>query len=317
MVNTNLLHSWNVQTFVASQQLESATWHPSGQQLMSSHNDGSYIIWRVNEDEGKSTTKSEPSASTPYGPFPCKAINKILWNESDESVLVFSSSHHLARVLLRRLMLILLYCINREELDIIAFSGGMPRASYGDRHTVSVLKGDKTHVTFDLTSKVMDFCLVHEADSKKTEALVVLAEEELIVIDLISPGWPAYASPYLASLHCSAITAQTAVTVTTELYEKIISHPQMLAPSVKISSRPWPINGGLSEAQNVDPSATKLLLLTGHEVRNFPLIFPVSFGLGFLKLIRVCRGYAPGSRSLVSRWLLIFIAVGRYPVAGN
>jgi len=224
------------QTFVASQQLESATWHPSGQQLMSSHNDGSYIIWRVNEDEGKSTTKSEPSASTPYGPFPCKAINKILWNESDE-----------------------------EDMDIIAFSGGMPRASYGDRHTVSVLKGDKTHVTFDLTSKVMDFCLVHEADSKKTEALVVLAEEELIVIDLISPGWPSFASPYLASLHCSAITAQTAVTVTTELYEKIISHPQMLAPSVKISSRSWPINGGLSEAQNVDPSATKLLLLTGHE----------------------------------------------------
>ncbi|KFV65441.1 Lethal(2) giant larvae protein 2, partial [Dryobates pubescens] len=37
-------------------------------------------------------------------------------------------------------------------------------------------------------------------------AMVVLAEEELVVIDLKTAGWPAVHPPYLASLHCSAIT---------------------------------------------------------------------------------------------------------------
>ena len=150
---------------------------------------------------------------------------------------------------------------------MIAFGGGMPRANYGDRFTVSVVRGDKEHVAFDLTSKVVDFLLIEEAQSQVAEALVVLAEEELIVIDLISPGWPSFPSPYLVSLHCSAITAQTTVYVTTELYNRIKAHPQTLSsPSSKTSTRPWPINGGVSDAPPEQPSANKLLLLTGHEV---------------------------------------------------
>ncbi|MEQ2206032.1 hypothetical protein XENOCAPTIV_021330 [Xenoophorus captivus] len=37
-------------------------------------------------------------------------------------------------------------------------------------------------------------------------ALVVLLEEELVVIDLQTPGWPTLPTPYLAPLHSSAIT---------------------------------------------------------------------------------------------------------------
>lgn len=40
------------------------------------------------------------------------------------------------------------------------FSGGMPRASYGDRHCVSVLRAE-TLVTLDFTSRVIDFFTVH------------------------------------------------------------------------------------------------------------------------------------------------------------
>lgn len=42
----------------------------------------------------------------------------------------------------------------------IIFSGGMPRASYGDRHCVSVLRAD-TLVTLDFTSRIIDFFTVH------------------------------------------------------------------------------------------------------------------------------------------------------------
>ena len=34
----------------------------------------------------------------------------------------------------------------------------------------------------------------------------MLAEEELVAVDLSSDGWPAHQLPYLSSLHSSAIT---------------------------------------------------------------------------------------------------------------
>lgn len=53
-------------------------------------------------------------------------------------------------------------------------------------------------------------------------ALVVLAEEELVVIDLQTAGWPAVQPPYLASLHCSAITCSHHVSnIPLKLWERV------------------------------------------------------------------------------------------------
>lgn len=92
----------------------------------------------------------------------------------------------------------------------------MPRSSYGDRHTITAMTAAK-HVVFDLTSKVIDFFTVmpkqeengDKGKSKETigpEALVILAEEEIIAIDLTDPDWKMMALPYLVSLHASAVT---------------------------------------------------------------------------------------------------------------
>jgi len=43
------------------------------------------------------------------------------------------------------------------------FAGGMPRASYGDRFTVSIMQGD-LHVVLDFTSKVIDFVTLCKGD---------------------------------------------------------------------------------------------------------------------------------------------------------
>jgi len=45
------------------------------------------------------------------------------------------------------------------------FAGGMPRASYGDRFTVSAMHGD-SHVVFDFTSKVIDFVTLGKSDDR-------------------------------------------------------------------------------------------------------------------------------------------------------
>lgn len=65
--------------FLFLQQLESLSWHADGQRFISSHNDGSYITWDV--DSGSDQQHSS-SSKLPYGPFPCKAITKILWSST-------------------------------------------------------------------------------------------------------------------------------------------------------------------------------------------------------------------------------------------
>lgn len=86
------------------QQLESLAWEQSGKSIVSSHSDGGYMVWAVS-GTGQKTQQpamstipygtgwgsggalglvADPSATTSVGvfisgPFPCKAISKILW----------------------------------------------------------------------------------------------------------------------------------------------------------------------------------------------------------------------------------------------
>ena len=50
----------------------------------------------------------------------------------------------------------------------------------------------------------------------------MLAEEELIAIDLTKNDWPSYSPPYLASPHASAITCSTcAENISDQIWNKI------------------------------------------------------------------------------------------------
>lgn len=53
-------------------------------------------------------------------------------------------------------------------------------------------------------------------------ALVILAEEELVVMDLESESWPCFRLPYINSVHSSAITcSQHVLNVPDQLWQKI------------------------------------------------------------------------------------------------
>ncbi|NWQ84990.1 L2GL1 protein, partial [Columbina picui] len=118
--------------FLGNQQLESLAWEQSGKSIVSSHSDGGYMVWAVGDTDQRT---HQPIMSTiPYGPFPCKAISKILWRTCESGN------------------------------PFIIFSGGMPRASYGDRHCVTVMQG-QTLATLDFTSRVIDFFTVQSAET--------------------------------------------------------------------------------------------------------------------------------------------------------
>ncbi|XP_015281120.1 PREDICTED: lethal(2) giant larvae protein homolog 2 isoform X1 [Gekko japonicus] len=217
--------------FLGNQQLENLFWQKNGCQIISCHSDGSYTQWPVSSND----RQPEPLESKmPYGPFPCKAITKICWQTA------------------------------KNGLPYIVFQGGMPRASYGDRHSISVIHGNQ-QTAFDFTSRVIDFFVIADPDPcvefDDPSAMVVLAEEELVVIDLKTPGWPSVQPPYLASLHCSAITCSHHVSnIPLKLWERIITAGNK--QNSHFSNMPWPIDGGTSLAP--DPPQRDLLL-TGHE----------------------------------------------------
>ncbi|XP_036693350.1 LLGL scribble cell polarity complex component 2 isoform X4 [Balaenoptera musculus] len=215
--------------FLSSQQLENVCWQRDGHLIVSCHSDGSYCQWPVSSD----TLQPEPLRScVPYGPFPCKAITKIFW------------------------------LTTKQGLPFTIFQGGMPRASYGDRHCISVVhNGQQT--AFDFTSRVIDFTVLIEANPEAAfddpYALVVLAEEELVVIDLQTAGWPPVQPPYLASLHCSAITCSHHVSnIPLKLWERIIAAGSR--QNTHFSTMEWPIDGGTSLAP---APPQRDLLLTG------------------------------------------------------
>ncbi|XP_020295148.1 lethal(2) giant larvae protein homolog 1 isoform X2 [Pseudomyrmex gracilis] len=224
------------QTFVSTQQLESVHWI-SENRFVSSHNDGSYAFWSPGSD-------AVPEPTTLYGPFPCKAITKIL---------VYPTA---------------------EQGELLLFSGGMQRASYGDRHTITVMTKNK-HLVFDFTSKVIDFFVVFSKEEEgnnenpvNPEALIVLAEEELVAIDLTNPDWKMMALPYLVCLHASAVTcSQHVPNVPEELWDAIVAAGKSQTEHL-YSDKSWPIDGGnilCQKPANPDKPKSKELLLTGHE----------------------------------------------------
>uniref|UniRef100_A0A674MTX8 LLGL scribble cell polarity complex component 2 n=1 Tax=Takifugu rubripes TaxID=31033 RepID=A0A674MTX8_TAKRU len=216
----DLVKQCALQHIPATQQLESVWWTEDGQHILSSHSDGSYCRWIVGEGDVNEDEKSD----IPYGHFPCKAISKIVQLPTEKGP------------------------------PFVLFSGGMPRASYGDRHCITVIHS-KTHVALDFTSRIIDFFVIRDGP----HALVVLVEEELVVIDLQTDGWPVIQTPYLVPLHSSAITCSHHVSaIPLKLWERMVG----IKLSFPLSPQPWPITGG----QNLAPDPPQRdLLLTGHE----------------------------------------------------
>nr|CAH7767704.1 unnamed protein product [Callosobruchus chinensis] len=233
--NRGLIVLWNrsentaTKTFISNQQLESLCWKEDGRHFISSHNDGSYMEWDIDQSE-----KPCGEPVTTYGPYSCRAIPKLLTRT-----------------------------LNDDQL--LVFAGGLPRATYSDKYTVSVIHGEK-HVAFDFTSKEVDNQNLVNGDTKgEPEALIVLAEEEIVAIDLRDDTWKMLSLPYLVSIHASAVTCTHYVSgIPEELWERIKDAGKAQTGHL-YSGRKWPIDGGKLLCQKGDTAPPKDLLLTGHE----------------------------------------------------
>ncbi|XP_037913166.1 lethal(2) giant larvae protein isoform X2 [Hermetia illucens] len=201
--------------------------NPSGLEFTWYHADGSYAVWKVAE-----SNPPENQDYVPYGPDPCKSINCLVKGL-------------------------------RKDKEIVIFSGGMPRSTYGDHHCVSVHCGG-SKICLDFTSRVIDFIVIFsDPDPQEVDVLLVLLEEELCAFDLTDLSLPPVKMPYLHSIHASAVTCNSLISgVTTEVYAKIVKSGD--AQSTGFSRKEWPVTGGYLVGQQEEPS-TYLILMTGHE----------------------------------------------------
>lgn len=154
----------------------------------------------------------------------------------------------------------------RGENDIVVFSGGMPRSSYGDHQCVSIHCSDGSKICLDFTSKVIDFFVSFD-DSRMDQAqvLVVLLEEELCAYDLTNAELKPIKLPYLHSIHTSAVTCNHLVSqVSGEVYDEIVQAGKQC--EIEYSEREWPVSGGTLSEKGEDLGTKEYeILLTGHE----------------------------------------------------
>lgn len=73
-------------------------------------------------------------------------------------------------------------CVLLFRSPVLLYSGGMPRASYGDRHCLTIQQ-DKDHVTLDFTSRVIDFFTVHSIEQTDGEELASGNDVYLLIYD--------------------------------------------------------------------------------------------------------------------------------------
>ncbi|OQR77060.1 protein lethal(2) giant larvae-like, partial [Tropilaelaps mercedesae] len=231
------------QTYISRKDL-SSIYIIDDSKFVSCHTDGGYAVWST------ILSSSTKHADQIYGPHPCKAIDKL-------------------------------YAFDNERTLI--FTGGMPRAQYGDKYTLSVHRGPIERKVFEFTSKVIDFYVV----AKKV--IVALAEEELVAINL--HDLKQIPLPYLFPLHCSAITN---VIHASAVPQEVVTKLTDGFNEDDWSTASWPITGGkLPEKDDKEQRNEKEtesdncdLILTGHEDGSVRIYDATGVAMKLLACIR-------------------------------
>ncbi|KAJ8315344.1 hypothetical protein KUTeg_007494 [Tegillarca granosa] len=203
----------------APEALRSISWHHEGKQFMCSHTDGSLTTYNIK------TPQKPMSVMMPHAkigkdgkPDPCKPIAKVEWKSL------------------------------RNSDPLVIFSGGMSYERAGrTTPSITVMNGKSTTV-LEMEHNVVDFVPLCETpwqnDFQEPYAIVVLLQNDLVVVDLTTPGYPCFENPYPMDLHESPVTA----------LQYYADCPPDLIPAfysvgskqkrTGFSEKSWPIKGG-------------------------------------------------------------------------
>uniref|UniRef100_A0A131XYK7 Syntaxin-binding protein 5-like n=1 Tax=Ixodes ricinus TaxID=34613 RepID=A0A131XYK7_IXORI len=205
--------------FQHTEALHSVTWHHEGKQFMCSHADGSLTTWNIRMPAKPVNIIFPHVRNTKEGkPDPCKPIYKAEW-----------------RTL-------------RGADSFVIFSGGLPFEKSGQTPALTVIHG-KTTTVLEMEHNIVDFVTLCEtpfqSDFHEPYAVVVLLQNDLVVVDLTSQGYPCFQNPYSMDLHESPVTFCTYLAdCPTDLIPAFYSVGSKANKRSGFSDKEWPISGG-------------------------------------------------------------------------
>ncbi|RNA10956.1 syntaxin-binding 5 isoform X2, partial [Brachionus plicatilis] len=274
---TGLIVLWNLKQkkgdmrfYGTAESLSSISWFYDGKQFISSHNNGSLIIWNSKNDN-KPVNILHPHMNESDLIPKYNMVKKVCWES------------------------------NKNGDSIIIFADGLLSTDSNIKDGITIIKNNQLKTIIEMKEKIVDFLVVNNNPWSSVEvssdpsAVVVLLENNLVVIDLKTEGYPLFQHHHQINLHDSPITVlEYIVEPSRNLLhylnvsrERTIQHQavvhqqqqqqnqtQMNQNSCQIGSTtsstqffsplPYPINGGLKcSKQNIFPYNE--IIATGHE----------------------------------------------------
>ncbi|KAH1005212.1 hypothetical protein HUJ04_006241 [Dendroctonus ponderosae] len=231
------LRSRNIEMRWLAYDLRSISWHYEGKQFMCAHADGTLTTWNIRNSQ-KYVHISQPHAkfNKDGKPEQCKPIGKVEWKT------------------------------NRAGEAFVIFSGGMPYDQACRTPSITVVH-NKTTTVLEMEHNVIDFVTLCESpyisDMQEPFAIIALLQNDLVVVDLQTPGYPWIENPYPMNIHESPVTCVSYLAdCPVDLIPAFYSVGR--AGSSKrqgLSEMDWPINGGTWSAQGCSYAE---VILTGH-----------------------------------------------------
>ncbi|KAG5322068.1 STXB5 protein, partial [Acromyrmex heyeri] len=231
---------WDLKTKIADYRcqtddlLTSITWHHEGKQFMCSHSDGSLSTWTIRQ--------LKPSITFPHAKFTkdgeperCKTIQKVEWK------------------------------LSRAGEAYVIFSGGLAQDTTGRTPSITVIHG-KTTTVLEMEHNVVDFITLCDSpwasDFQDPYAVVVLLQNDLVVIDLLTTGFPCFENPYPMDIHESPVTCCAYFAdCPSDLVPAFYSVGSKSQKKTGFSEKEWPISGGEWSSSS---SSYNEIILTGH-----------------------------------------------------
>ncbi|XP_072755158.1 syntaxin-binding protein 5 isoform X7 [Anoplolepis gracilipes] len=216
--------------------LKSITWHHEGKQFMCSHTDGSLSTWTVRQLKPANVTYPHAKATKDGEPELCKPIQKVEWK------------------------------LSRSGDTYIIFSGGLAYDTTGRTPSITVIQNGKTTTVLEMEHNVIDFVTLCDSpwasDFQDPYAVVVLLQNDLVVIDLLTPGFPCFENPYPMDIHESPVTCCAYFAdCPSDLVPAFYSVGSKSQKKTGFSEKEWPISGGEWSSSS---SSYNEIILTGH-----------------------------------------------------
>ncbi|CAG5002767.1 unnamed protein product [Parnassius apollo] len=215
--------------------VRAAAWQHDGK-LMTAHADGALATWTTRAPRPSSLSYPHAKANKDGKLEPCKPIHRLEWKTS------------------------------RSGESLIIFSGGLPTDKAGRTHSITVINGKSTTV-LEMEHSVVDFVTLcespHASEYQEPYAIVVLLQNDLVVIDLLSPGYPCFDNPYPMDIHESPVTCCSYFAdCPSDLIPAFYSVGRQVNKKVAgFSEKLWPIDGGEWAPASCSYSE---IILTGH-----------------------------------------------------